>query len=309
MTAEQALGRIAAAVATVAEMPAAMITVVRDGEHVPAAWYGFGHRSPNGHLAAPLAMCREVTAGRPVLIQDARRLRRGGPAGDAAIAGYAGVPIIADDRSVIGTLAAFGPTPRTWHDRDVIVLRSFADVAAVLLETRQLEPRQVALALTADTSGLAARDAFLVQGNDLIGRVRHTGVPGIVATVELYGRDATHSAAREDLVSAAAVVVRACFHHQAVVGRLGALQLGVVALGVAAAATPTVVARLAAEMAHANARRPPGLQLGWRVGIVGIGTAATGDLGRLLIAADQDRSRGGWNCDNQLTTQDEIILG
>jgi hypothetical protein len=311
MTAVQALDRIAAAVATVGQMPAAMITVVHAGEHVLAAGYGLDTRTAagNGHLATPLALCREVTSGRPILMQDARRLRRGGPAGDAAIAGYGGVPIIADDRSIIGTLAAFGPAPRNWHDRDLIMLRSFAEVAAVLLPARGLAPRRAVPTPTAEPSGLPDRDAFLAHGNDLIARVRSTGVPGIVVALELYGRDAARPGAREDLVGAAAVVVRACFHDHAVVGRLGALQLGVVALGVAAAGTPTVIARLAAEMALANSRRPPGMQLGWRVGIVAIGTAATGDLGRLLIAADHDRALRSWSYDNQVTTQDEIILG
>jgi GAF domain-containing protein len=147
MTAVQALDRIAVAVATVVDMPVAIITVVRDGEQVIAAAHGLDLRATDQRLSGPLAACREVAqAGRPILVQDARRAHGGTGAGSDAFAGYAGVPIISDEQVVLGTLAAFGPAPRTWHDRDMVVLRSFADVAAVILETRRLEPRRVALA-------------------------------------------------------------------------------------------------------------------------------------------------------------------
>jgi GAF domain-containing protein len=306
MRSMDALDRIATAVATVSEMPTVMITVVRDGEQTLAAAHGLRACASEGQPAAPTALCRAVASGRPILMQDARRLQHGGDGEGATIAGYGGVPVLGDDRHVIGTLAAFGPLPRTWQDRDLVVLRSFADVAAVLLETRSLATRGVVRPSLPETSE-PSRTVFLAQGNDLIARVRRTGIPGIVVVIELDGRDADHHRAREDLMRAALLVVRACFREHAVVGRLGGLQLGVVALGVAAIGVSTVVARLAAEMARSNSRRVPGLQLEWRVGVVAIGTSTHGDLARLLVAADQHQPRGDWT-GYAHGTPEEIIL-
>src|SRR5689334_5573702 len=156
MTVLHALDRITVAVATIVDIPAVVITVVRDGEQVFAAAHGLGDDgdSDGRRLRGALASCREVAhAGRPIVVQDARRALRRELDGDGAIAGYACVPIIADDHVVIGTLAAFGPAARTWHDRDVVVLRSLAEVAAVIIDSRRLEPRHVVLAPPDDATG------------------------------------------------------------------------------------------------------------------------------------------------------------
>lgn len=86
----------------------------------------------NGIAVSATALCHLVVHGaRPVIVHDVRRRVGVGSDSLAAmdIAGYAAVPIVVDDRAV-GAVAALDHRVRAWSERDVDVLRGFADVMA-----------------------------------------------------------------------------------------------------------------------------------------------------------------------------------
>ncbi|HTJ42945.1 MAG TPA: sensor domain-containing diguanylate cyclase [Kofleriaceae bacterium] len=78
------------------------------------------------------ALCHLVVQGaKPVIVHDVRRRIAVGSDALAAmdIAGYAAVPIVVEDFAV-GAVAALDHLVRAWSDRDVELLRSFADMMA-----------------------------------------------------------------------------------------------------------------------------------------------------------------------------------
>lgn len=98
---------------------------------------------------SPLARHVSMSA-RPVILQDARRRKGAGGAGLAAlgVVAYAGMPVMAGDVAV-GVVAAIDANVRAWSERDIEVLRTFADVTASILvrETKQHDPEPLEMAL------------------------------------------------------------------------------------------------------------------------------------------------------------------
>jgi PAS domain S-box-containing protein len=131
------LTRLAAAAL---QVPGALVTLVdRDRQWFTSA-YGLGEpwrtmrESPLSH-----SFCRHVVErGATLAIADARRdpLVRDNPAIEAmGVVAYAGAPLVVDGH-VLGAVAAFSPTAREWSDRDVALLREFAELAAAELRHR-----------------------------------------------------------------------------------------------------------------------------------------------------------------------------
>jgi PAS domain S-box-containing protein len=84
------------------------------------------------------------------------------------VASYVGVPLVAFDGSVVGTLAVSSRTPRTWADGDVALLRQLADSAATELElsalSREFEAHRLRFELAIDAAEIGSFDWDLTTG-------------------------------------------------------------------------------------------------------------------------------------------------
>jgi GAF domain-containing protein len=153
------LDRLAAAVATLLEVPLVLFTLVYDGRVDVVGAHGLvAPKLPD----QPSALCREVALSRrPILVQDAKQrlseqTRRGW---ELELVAYAGVPLPLGDGTRRGALIAFLPVRRAWQGRDVHVLRSFAETAAALVD------------MQARYDELAKLDTNVVTRRDLVARV------------------------------------------------------------------------------------------------------------------------------------------
>jgi GAF domain-containing protein len=145
------LDRVAAAAATLLDVPLVLISVL-DG---PRQVYVGSHGLARSHVNEPSPLCREVaSAGKPIVMQDARtRL----PAAARGVWGfelvsYAGVTLNLLDRSHAGTLAALAPSRRAWQDHDLQILHCLADTAAAILDLDAEIRREHVPGLTPPTS-------------------------------------------------------------------------------------------------------------------------------------------------------------
>jgi GAF domain-containing protein len=147
------LDRIAAAAATLLDVPVVVISLV-DGDRQDCV--GASGITPS----EPSALCREVAvSGRPMLYQDARHrvplVRRGW---GLELIAYAGVPLAILEGARAGTIAAFAPIRRAWQSRDLLVLRGFAEAAGAVVDAMghdddlRITKRALATALAACAS-------------------------------------------------------------------------------------------------------------------------------------------------------------
>jgi GAF domain-containing protein len=132
------LDRLAAGAAALLEVPLVLISLV--DRNVGTSLSGV----PVNDEPSPLSY--EVAAlGRPIISQDVRRRV---PAGDPRgcgfqLAAYAGLPFPIANGARLGAFAAFSPTARNWHDRDLLVLRSFAEAAGAILDAYERRPMEM----------------------------------------------------------------------------------------------------------------------------------------------------------------------
>jgi diguanylate cyclase (GGDEF)-like protein len=144
-----------------------------------------GERPPFRTGIAVTVLCRQIVqSGKPVIVHDVRRrIAVGSDAlAERDIASYAGVPVLLGD-SAIGVVAALDRRVRQWSDRDVELLRRFAEtVASVVATERALEhEREVTtllLALAAATSAQALLEPI----------ARHIGWPRAQLVFIEHGR-------------------------------------------------------------------------------------------------------------------------
>jgi diguanylate cyclase (GGDEF)-like protein len=98
---------------------------------------------PRCEIAADTAICtRTVMEGRPVVVEDARTDHRGlVPVAVQALGVrfYAGAPIFTDDGLAIGTVCAYGPSPRRASEVQVRALEELAKLASALVRKHQAE--------------------------------------------------------------------------------------------------------------------------------------------------------------------------
>jgi diguanylate cyclase (GGDEF)-like protein len=158
------------------------------------------HESERGLGAPPItvsatALCHLVVHGaKPVIVHDVRRRVGVGSDSLAAlnIAGYAAVPIVVEDLAV-GAVAALDHCVRAWSDRDVELLRGFADVMARMFAMESAIERERALS----SLRLQAASATCVQ--DVVDAIAmHIGWPraelvivegGLVRTLAAHDGD------------------------------------------------------------------------------------------------------------------------
>ena len=110
-----------------------------------------------------------VSARAPVACRDVRTDPRvaGLPAvRDGRVAGWLGVPLVSGEQ-VVGVLAASGPEPRDWTDRDVVVLTQLAGPVVSELElsavTAELEASRLRGDLAVAAAGIGVFDWDLVE--------------------------------------------------------------------------------------------------------------------------------------------------
>jgi GAF domain-containing protein len=131
--ARRSLGRIASAAAGLLDVPLVLISVF-DG---PRQMYVGSHGLANMRANEPSPLCREVaSAGRPIVMQDARRRLPAAARGvwGFELVAYAGVALNLLDPSRVGALAVLTPARRAWQSHDLHVLRCLADAAAAILD-------------------------------------------------------------------------------------------------------------------------------------------------------------------------------
>ncbi|MBZ0233941.1 MAG: sensor domain-containing diguanylate cyclase [Deltaproteobacteria bacterium] len=251
-------------------------------------------------------LCRHViAAARPVIVYDARRRAGRGNTSLASlgVVGYAGVPVIVHEMPV-AALAAIEPALRAWSARDLEILRVFADVAAAILRpaSRKLPvPFEAArdrrtgelelLALHDELTGLLNRRGFYAVAGGQLAIARRKQLPGVVLFIDVDGlkqcNDHLGHAAGDDLLRAAAGVLRATFREADTIGRIGGDEFVVFTVDSGGQDLPVLLGRVTEELRRINQERAPGAALRWSVGAASFGTEDTPDLDRLIVEADR----------------------
>ena len=286
----------------------------------PLQSYVGSHGLGTVHAGAPSSFCRDVaTAGRPIVLQDARRrlpARMEGVWG-FDLAGYAGVPMPLRDPGRAGAFAAITSVPRAWQSQDLLVLHSLAAAAAAVVDMRagcnelvngerrgaahrfelaaasskrqtlELEQTSVHDELT----GLLNRRGLFASAPAQLDVVRRHSIGGALLYVDLDGLKTTNDryghAAGDDLLRSAAFVLRSSFRDADTIARVGGDEFVVIATDVPRAEHAAILTRLATELGHANGRRDRTVPLAWSVGLISIAPATTDGLDALMSAADR----------------------
>jgi diguanylate cyclase (GGDEF)-like protein len=313
--ARRSLDRIASAAAALIDVPLALINVFDGPRQICVGSHGLASMRAD----EPSPLSREVaTAGRPIVMQDARRrlpVAARGSWGFELVA-YAGVALNLLDPSHVGALAVLAPTRRAWQSHDLQILRSLADAAAAILDmqagweasiaeerrgavheieiasakgkrrTLELEKTSVHDELT----GLLNRRGLFATARAQLDAVHHHSIGGLLLYIDLDGLKVTNDrhghSAGDDLLRSAASVLRASFRDADTVARLGGDEFVVIATDTPREEHPAILARLATELGRVNERRDPLIPLAWSLGLVPIEPATVVSLDNLMSAAD-----------------------
>jgi diguanylate cyclase (GGDEF)-like protein len=142
-----------------------------------------------------------------------------------------------------------------------------------------------------ELTGLLNRRGFFAVGENQVEVMRRRAVPGLLLYIDLDGLKTTNDrhghAAGDELLRAAASVLRRSFRDADTIARLGGDEFVVIATGTPSSAHPMVLARLAAELSRSNDRRGPELRLTWSLGVVSIDPTAGDSLNTLMSVADR----------------------
>ncbi|MGY1670637.1 SpoIIE family protein phosphatase [Geodermatophilus sp. SYSU D00710] len=169
--ASAALDRLAELAARLLGVPIAQISLLDDVEVVVA-----GAGLPPGTVGreAPLdatACAVPAAEGTPLAVPDVRAEPRAAdlPQVRAGVVGaYLGAPLIDSDGFAVGVLCVAAPTPRSWSDADVAVLRELAAAAVAELELVALrtayESDRLRWGLAIDAAGIGTFDWDLRTG-------------------------------------------------------------------------------------------------------------------------------------------------
>jgi diguanylate cyclase (GGDEF)-like protein len=316
LLARRSLDRIASAGAALLDVPLVLISVF-DG---PRQIYVGSHGLAKMRADEPSPLCREVaTAGRPIVMQDARRRLPAAARGvwGFELVAYAGVALNLLDPSRQGALAVLTPTRRSWQSQDLHILRCLADAAAAILDMRagceglvgderrgaahRIEiasangkRRTLELEKTSihdELTGLLNRRGLFAVATAQLDAVRRHSIGGLLLYVDLDGLKATNDrhghAAGDDLLRSAASVLRASFRDADTIARLGGDEFVVIATETPRHEHPVILARLATELTRVNERRDPAIPLAWSLGLVSIEPTAGDSLDNLMSAADR----------------------
>ena len=153
--------------------------------------------------------------------------------------------------------------------------------------TAELEITSIHDALT----GLLNRRGLFAAGEAQLDIVRRRATPGVVLYIDVDGLKLTNDrcghAAGDDLLRAAASVLRRSFREIDTLARLGGDEFVAIATDTPPSEHPAILARLAAELGRCNARRGSDVPLAWSVGVVTIEPNARVGLDALMYEADR----------------------
>lgn len=312
----RSLDRIAGAAAALLDVPLVLISAF-DGER---QIYVGAHGLTDARANETSPLCRDVAiAGRPIVMQDARRRLPAAARGawGFELVAYAGVALKLLDPARVGALAALSPARRAWQSHDLHVLRCLADAAAAILDVRTRceaiigeEQRgaaheiEVALAkgkrrtleleatsVHDELTGLLNRRGLFAVAPAQLDAIHGHAVGGLLLYVDLDGLKVTNDrhghGAGDELLRAAAGVLRAAFRDADTVARLGGDEFVVITSDTPREEHPAILARLATELARVNEHRDPAIPLAWSLGLVSIEPATPISLDNLMSAADR----------------------
>jgi diguanylate cyclase (GGDEF)-like protein len=293
---QEILDRLAAAVAAVAQVRAVVASVFDGGRQVFAGAHGLVEPWRSVRWTDEVSpLCRTVAeTGRPTLIQDARRRKLDGAPGRWAgvdLTGYAGVPLRSRTAATLGTLAAISSVPRAWLARDLIVLRSFGDAFAAVLDRGPSRRDHDALeqaALHDDLTGLLNRRGFHLVASAQLAVAHRQHAAGLLIYFDLDGLKVTNDrdghAAGDDALRRAADVLRVGFRATDCMARIGGDEFVVLAIDAPERDVGSIMARLDAELERVNRRSVR--TVAWSVGVVAIDPERPEALGVMLAEAD-----------------------
>jgi PAS domain S-box-containing protein len=123
------------------DVPTAMVSFVdrdrqffKSGIGLPEPWSTL-RQTPLSH-----SVCKHVVAsGKPLVIEDARShplIRDNRAVLDLGVAAYLGIPLVVEDRLVLGAFCAINPAPKGWTEENLAVLTDLASAAMTEIALR-----------------------------------------------------------------------------------------------------------------------------------------------------------------------------
>jgi diguanylate cyclase (GGDEF)-like protein len=193
-------------------------------------WYKACSGLPVDEMPREDTFCRYVVEGdQSIVVQDATRDPRfaSNPAvtGEAHIRFYAGVPLKTGDGHTVGTVCAIDRKPRSFGNRDLVILQELAGVAMDRVEVLKS-------AATDSLTGALTRRAFREEAARLLSQAtRHNNdVSCIVLDVDHFKKvnDTYGHAAGDDVLKLVASICREHLRGGDLLGRLGGEEFAIV---------------------------------------------------------------------------------
>ncbi|NJC10103.1 GGDEF domain-containing protein [Polymorphobacter fuscus] len=207
------------------DMPMAAITLV-DSER---QWFKARRGLDVSETPRPIAFCHHTIATADVLavedtLADPRFAASPLVLGDPNIRSYLGAPLRTPDGYHVGALCIISDEVRRFSPEDLEILRRFSDLVVSQMELRQLASRD---SLT-DT---LTRRAFDQAVSGALQTQRHSGAGHAVAILDIdhFKRvnDSYGHKCGDDVLKAVADRLRAALPAEAIIGRLGGEEFGV----------------------------------------------------------------------------------
>ena len=154
----RAFDRLAKGVALLLVVPRVLISIFHESHHLVIGAHATSALPVQVGEDELLQLCRDVAVGkRPIMLQDARRRMRTDLKSGVFVS-CAGVPLPFVEGAYTGAITVCDITRRGWQDRDLLVLRCFADAVATIVEVRASHQGAIAVdmrrTLELDTASL-----------------------------------------------------------------------------------------------------------------------------------------------------------
>ncbi len=201
---EAAFDRFTRLAAELLDVPVSLVCLVDRDRQFLKSHYGLPQRwaqvrqTPLSH-----SLCQHVVASRqPLIVEDARDhelVSDNLAARDLSVQAYAGIPLVLEDGSAVGSLCAIDTQPRRWTPRELHILEDLGAAIKTLLDLRYLVAQQglrdrltglpnrmLTVAYAEQLGGPLASGEALASGEML---AIAAGVNDLGAINEVYGTD------------------------------------------------------------------------------------------------------------------------
>ncbi len=204
---------------------------------------------------------------------------------------YAGAPLINQAGYALGTIAVADITPRSLNESDKQMLKDFADLVIMAIESRKSSGLLQKLAMTDQLTGLANRVQFERVLHAEISHARRSGIPLKLFLMDLDNFKAVNDtyghAAGDEVLKQVSERMTAQLRTEDLVARLGGDEFGLLVRGDCDQYRETIASRMIEAVSA-----PMQLSNGKEVSIgVSIGSVVYGDdvnsVGALLAVADK----------------------